>query len=69
MGKINKNILFYKIMKYPVPKQSDIFEFQEKLNTKNTNIQNKKIKINHNDFSRNEKNKFMDRFISKINKH
>ena len=57
-------------MKYPVPSQNIIFEFQEKLNTKNNTNKNvsKKYKLNNN-FSRETKNKFMDKFITKINKN
>ncbi len=69
MGKINKNTNFYKIMKYPVPTQSSIFEFQEKLNTKNINSKTPETKNINNNFSREKKNKFMDKFIQKINKH
>jgi hypothetical protein len=60
MGTINKNLLFYKIMNYPIPTQSDIFLFEKKSN--NTNNINQ-------EFSRNKKNEFMDKFIKKINKH
>ena len=76
MGAINQNLLFYKIMNYHIPKQEDIFEFQEKLNINNqsnTQKSNKTNKTNEtaikNDFSRNKKNKFMKKFIEKINKH
>jgi hypothetical protein len=60
MGTINKNLLFYKIMNYPVPTQSDFFLFEKKTD---------KINNINNEFSRNKKNKFMDKYIKEINKH
>lgn len=76
MVQINKNLLFYKIMKYPVPTQADLFIFQEDLKTKYQipkNIKNHKSKpenkIKNNNFSRKEKNKFMDKFIKIINQY
>ncbi len=64
MGAINKNLLFYKIMEYPVPTESELFLFEKKLDQLKikTDKQNKQ-------FSRKEKNKFMDRFIDKVNNH
>ena len=66
----DKKLNFYKIMKYPTPTQNNFFKFQEKLNTKNDT--NKDIGNNYklnNNFSRKTKNKFMDKFINKINKN
>jgi len=60
MGIINKELIFYKIMNYPVPKQKKFFYF-EKENKEKFQIKN--------EFSRNEKNQFMDKFIEKINKY
>ena len=56
-------------MKYTVPIQSSIFEFKEKLNTKTNDSQNQETKTISNNFSRETKNKFMDKFINKINKY
>ena len=63
MGITDKNLLFYKIMKYPVPTESDLFLFEKKID--------KEPEISHKDqeFSRDKKNNFMDKFIKKINKH
>jgi hypothetical protein len=63
----DKNLIFYKIMKYPIPKQKDFFEFQQKLNSKENNKTDKQSIDNN--FSRKDKNKFMDKFIKKINKY
>ena len=56
----NRHLIFYKIMKYPVPSNMEYFFFEKK-----TNINFKK-KIW---FSRNEKNKYMDEYIEYINKY
>ncbi len=60
MGTIDQSLLFYKIMKYPVPTESNIFSLEKKANTQSH--------INRN-FSREEKNKYMDKFIDIINKY
>jgi hypothetical protein len=60
MGTIEKELTFYKIMDYPVPKQKEFFYFEKKIE--------KKQKI-ENWFSRDNKNQFIDNFIKKINKH
>ncbi len=56
----NQKLLFYEIMNYPVPENSEFFEYwakKEKINfEKNKN------------FSRKEKNKYIDQFTEKINK-
>lgn len=57
-------------MKYPVPTESKFFLFEKKI--KSTTVINQKKTKNtkkNQQFSRKEKNKFIDRFISKINKH
>lgn len=60
MGTIDKDLLFYKIMNYPIPKQEEFFCFGKKID----NIENIQ-----NWFSWKEKNEFMDKFIEKINKY
>jgi len=60
MGTIEKNLLFYKIMNYPVPKEKKLFLLEKKSDTK---INQKK------EFSRTEKNQYLDKFIKKINKY
>lgn len=57
---VNIDNLFYKIMKYPKPINSDFFLLWKK--TKHTDPINSK-------FSRTEKNKYMEKFINIINKH
>ncbi|MCF7834673.1 hypothetical protein K9M48_01265 [Candidatus Gracilibacteria bacterium] len=58
----NKYLLFYKIMKYPIPKNMEYFFFGKKID--------QLIKPdNKSDFSRNKKNKYMDEYIQFINKY
>lgn len=60
MGTIDKNLLFYKIMKYPVPKEKELFLLEKK----------SEIKLNQKEgFSRTEKNQYLDKFLNIINKH
>ena len=59
MDTIEKELLFYQIMDYPIPKPKEFFYFEKN---------NKEWKIETN-FSRKEKNQFMDKFIEKINKY
>lgn len=56
----DQKLLFYEIMDYPVPKNSQIFEYW----TKNEKSNFEKIK----DFSRDKKNEHIDQFTIKINK-
>lgn len=56
----DKYLIFYKIMKYPIPKRMEYFFFDKKVND------NKNIGID-NSFSRNKENKHMDEYISFIN--
>jgi len=58
---VEKDLTFYNIMKYPIPTQSDFFVYWKKI-TIEWEFDKKK-------FSRDEKNKFMDKFITEINKH
>lgn len=56
----DKYLIFYKIMKYPIPKRMEYFFFDKKIND-NKNEDKKDI------FSRSKKNKYMDEYISFIN--
>lgn len=56
----SKYLVFYKIMKYPIPTNMEYFFFEKKTNTHLTN---------KSWFSRNKKNKNMDEYINFINKH
>lgn len=56
----DQKLLFYEIMNYPVPENSEFFEYW----TKNEKINFEK----NNKFSRKEKNKYIDQFTEKINK-
>ncbi len=53
-------LVFYKIMKYPIPTNMEYFFFEKKIDN---NLKNKVW------FSRNEKNKYMDEYIQFINKY
>lgn len=54
-------LLFYKIMNYPIPDDSMSFEYWAKKINKKENYENP-------DFSRKEKNQYIDQFTTKINK-
>jgi hypothetical protein len=71
MGEINKNLLFYKIMNYPVPTKDNLFVFQEifKPNNKTNNNITHNNDIIYKNFSWKTKNKFMDKFINIINNY
>ncbi|MFZ2150551.1 MAG: hypothetical protein WAZ12_04450 [Candidatus Absconditicoccaceae bacterium] len=56
----SKYLVFYKIMKYPIPTNMEYFFFEKKINKNLTNKSG---------FSRNEKNKNMDEYINFINKY
>lgn len=60
MATIEKELVFYKIMNYPVPKQKEFFYFERKTDISNI------ISIW---LSWEEKNKLMDKFIERINKY
>jgi len=60
MGTIDKNLLFYKIMNYPVPRNQNIFVLWKKIDTD---------KKQNNQFSRDQKNKYLENFIKIINQH
>ena len=59
MEKIEKELIFYKIMDYPIPKDKELFYFEKKIEQK---------KNPSSWFSRDEKNKYMDTYIKRINK-
>jgi predicted nucleotidyltransferase len=56
----DQKLLFYDIMNYPVPKNSEFFEYWTKKEKKNHTL--------NQDFSRKEKNKYLETFTTKINK-
>lgn len=58
---IEKDLTFYDIMNYPIPRQSDFFVYWKK------KVITEKYKKNQ--FSRSTKNPYMDEFINEINKH
>ncbi len=60
MGTIDKNLLFYKIMNYPVPTDKEIFALEKKIEPKPKLTKG---------FSRTEKNQYLDKFLKIINKH
>lgn len=55
-----KELIFYKIMDYPIPKQKEFFYFEKKKNIK---------KDINNWFSRKDKNNLLNRYIKQINKY
>lgn len=55
------DFLFYEIMKYPIPKQKDFFSIYAKKIDKDYTI--------NKEFSRKEKNKYIEEYISHINKY
>ena len=58
---VEKDLTFYDIMNYPIPRQSDFFIYwKKKVITE---------KYNKNIFSRDTKNSYMDCFINEINRH
>jgi len=59
----SKYLIFYKIMNYPIPRNSEYFLFEKKLDDVNIDLS----ELN-NEFSRNEKSPFMDEYVSFINK-
>lgn len=61
MKYIEKDLIFYEIMKYPVPIQSDFFVLWKELKEKNS-YDNQK-------FSRKDKNPYLDSYIQKIEKY
>jgi hypothetical protein len=58
---VEKDLIFYDIMKYPIPTQSDFFVYWKKLHTE-WNFDKTK-------YTRKERNQYMDTFINEINKH
>jgi|GEM_PF-2625031 len=63
----NKYLIFYKIMKYPIPQNMEYFFFKK--NIKN-NIKDKSYSIDINkSFSRKTKNKNMDEYVNFINRY
>lgn len=58
---VTKDLTFYDIMRYPTPTQADFFVYGKKVDIEWAFEKNK--------FSRPEKNKYMDTFITEINKH
>ena len=56
----DQKLLFYEIMNYPVPENSEFFEYWTKKEKKNHTLSQ--------DFSRKEKNKYLETFTTKINK-
>ena len=61
MRYIEKDLIFYEIMKYPVPAQSDFFVLWKKIDTKDT-YDNKK-------FSREKEGQYLQNYIEKIKKY
>ena len=57
----DSKLLFYEIMKYPIPNESGFFEYWAKK-------ENKQKYQNNQNFSRNKKNQYIDEFTKKINK-
>jgi len=62
MPNYEENLIFYKVMNYPIPTQLQYFLFEKSLNPQPTNT------ISHNSFSRHKQNPFMHDYIQYINK-
>lgn len=64
-----KQLIFYKIMKYPVPRESELFLFDEKGRSSQAEIQRLGQFQKSADFSRNKENPYMAEYRAFVQKY